>query len=75
MNNNYYTYCALWSQEDEEYIGLCAEFSSLSWLDAQTEKDLKGIMDLVSKVVEDMNITEERILCLWHMVNTVVSFN
>ncbi|WP_375674588.1 type II toxin-antitoxin system HicB family antitoxin [Bartonella sp. AP9QHHD] len=42
MNNNHYTYRVLWSQEDEEYVGLCAEFPSLSWLDAQAEKALKG---------------------------------
>ncbi|WP_413154916.1 type II toxin-antitoxin system HicB family antitoxin [Bartonella sp. cb54] len=54
MNNNHYTYRVLWSQEDEEYVGLCAEFPSLSWLSNQAENALKGIMNLVSEVVEDM---------------------
>ncbi len=30
MNNNRYTYRVFGSPEDEEYVGLCAEFSSLS---------------------------------------------
>ncbi|ENN91141.1 type II toxin-antitoxin system HicB family antitoxin [Bartonella bovis] len=54
MNNNHYTYRVLWSQEDEEYVGLCAEFPSLSWLDVKAENALKGIMNLVTEVVEDM---------------------
>ncbi len=28
-----YTYRVMWSEEDQEYIGLCAEFPSLSWLE------------------------------------------
>ena len=27
-----YTYRVIWSDEDGEYAGLCAEFSWLSWL-------------------------------------------
>ena len=29
---DYYTYRITWSDEDGEYLGLCAEFPSLSWL-------------------------------------------
>nr|WP_273724368.1 hypothetical protein [Bartonella sp. AU18XJBT] len=61
MNNNHYMYRVLWSPKDEEYVGLCAEFPSLSWLDAQAEKALKGIMDLVSEVVEDMQHNGEEV--------------
>nr|WP_273758987.1 hypothetical protein [Bartonella sp. AU55XJBT] len=62
MNNNHYTtYRVFWSPEDEEYVGLCAEFPSLSWLDVQAEKALKGIMDLVSEVVEDMQHNGEQV--------------
>lgn len=32
MNIKHYTYRVTWSQEDDEYLGLCAEFASLSWL-------------------------------------------
>lgn len=30
--NDHYTYRVTWSENDEEYVGLCAEFPSLSWL-------------------------------------------
>ena len=35
MKNNidHYTYRVTWSAEDDEHVGLCAEFPSLSWLD------------------------------------------
>ena len=32
MNINHYTYRVTWSAEDNEHVGLCAEFPSLSWL-------------------------------------------
>ena len=33
-----YTYRVMWSEEDEEYVGLCAEFALLSHLDDTPEK-------------------------------------
>ena len=33
MNAKLYTYRVLWSEEDAEFVGLCAEFPSLSWLE------------------------------------------
>lgn len=32
MNANHYTYRVTWSAEDNEHLGVCAEFPSLSWL-------------------------------------------
>ena len=49
-----YTYRLTWSEEDEEYVGLCAEFSSLSWLDSTPEKALAGIRKLVKEVLTDI---------------------
>ena len=43
MKNDRYTYRVTWSEEDYEYVGLCAEFSSLSWLAKTPEAALKGI--------------------------------
>ena len=43
MNINYYTYRVTWSSEDNEHVGLCAEFPSLSWLAPSPEKALSGI--------------------------------
>ncbi len=49
-----YTYRVTWSEEDQEYVGLCAEFPSLSWLEATPEAALQGIRSLVKKVVADL---------------------
>ena len=47
-----YTYRVFWSDEDEEYVALCAEFGLLSHLDETPEKALSGIRDLVSHAVQ-----------------------
>ena len=49
-----YTYRVTWSDDDDEYVGLCAEFPSLSWLAVTQEKALKGIRKLVADVISDM---------------------
>jgi predicted HicB family RNase H-like nuclease len=49
-----YTYRVMWSEEDQEYVGLCSEFPSLSWLKASPEAALKGIRALVKSTVKDM---------------------
>jgi len=59
LKNDRYTYRVTWSEDDEEYLGLCAEFPSLSWLASTPETALKGIRDLVSEVVADMKNTGE----------------
>ena len=56
-----YTYRVSYSEDDKEYVGLCAEFPSLSWLDASRNEAFSGIQDLVSEVVEDMRNTDEDI--------------
>ena len=56
-----YTYRVIWSDEDEQFVGLCAEFPSLSWLSATPEAALKGIRKLVSEVVADMESNDETI--------------
>ena len=42
-----YTYKVIWSEEDGEYVGLCAEFPSLSWLADTQKAALQGIRDVV----------------------------
>jgi len=32
IKNDHYTYRVTWSVDDDEYVGLCAELPSLSWL-------------------------------------------
>ena len=56
-----YTYRVTWSEDDAEYVGLCAEFPSLSWLAQTPEAALKGIRKLVGEVVSDMLSNEESI--------------
>ncbi len=60
-NSEFYTYRITWSQEDKEHVGLCAEFPSLSYLDKDIDKALKGIIKLVSEVVKDMKKNNEEI--------------
>lgn len=61
INQDRYTYRVTWSEEDEEYVGLCAEFPSLSWLDESPEAALHGIRQVVADVVVDMEANGEDI--------------
>jgi len=54
-----YTDRVMWSDEDNQYIGLCAEFPSLSWLAATPEEALKGIRTTGRKCVKDLVQTGE----------------
>lgn len=56
-----YTYRVTWSEEDGEYVGLCAEFPSLSWLADTQEAALAGIRDTVKQVVQDMQSAGESV--------------
>ena len=57
----HYTYRVTWSTEDDEYVGLCAEFPSLSWLSATPEDAFSGIRELVYDCIVDMQSNDERI--------------
>lgn len=56
-----YTYRVTWSEEDEEFVGLSAEFPNLSWLAPGPEEALKGIRSVVKDCVEDMVENEEAV--------------
>jgi predicted HicB family RNase H-like nuclease len=56
-----FTYRVTWSEEDGEYVGLCAEFPSLSWLAGTQEAALKGIRSLVQRVVTDLKRNRESV--------------
>jgi predicted HicB family RNase H-like nuclease len=60
LKNDRYTYRVTWSEDDKEYVGLCAEFPSLSWLAATPEKALAGIRKIVADVVKDMKASGEK---------------
>ena len=56
-----YTYRVMWSEEDEEFVGLCAELPSLSWLASTSEKALKGIRTVVKDCITDMTKENEEL--------------
>ena len=58
---DHYTYRVTWSPEDEEFVGLCAEFPLLSWLSTSPGEAFSGIGELVSDCVADMQSNNERI--------------
>jgi len=55
-----YTYRVTWSEEDGEFVGLCAEFPSLSWLSASPEDAMRGIRELIKDSVADMEGSGEK---------------
>ena len=59
LKNDHYTYRVTWSEEDGEYVGLCAEFQSLSWLASDPEIALQGIRQVVADVVADLQANSE----------------
>lgn len=59
--NDHYTYRITWSEDDKEYVGLCAEFPSLSWLAETPESAFKGIRNLIGEVITDMKSNKEQI--------------
>ena len=61
IKNDHYTYRVTWSADDDEYVGLCAELPSLSWLAETPESALKGIRNIVADVIEDMMNNKEKI--------------
>ncbi|MCH8748858.1 type II toxin-antitoxin system HicB family antitoxin [Patescibacteria group bacterium] len=54
LETDKYTYRVTWSEEDGEFVGLCAEFPSLSWLSDDPEEALKRVRSLVKECVEEM---------------------
>ena len=56
-----FTYRVTWSEEDKEYVGLCADFPSLSWLDDTQWAALQGINNVVADVILDMESNGEAI--------------
>jgi predicted HicB family RNase H-like nuclease len=56
-----YTYRVTWSAEDDEHVGLCVEFPSLSWLAATPEDALVGIRRVVAGAVKDLESSGEPI--------------
>jgi predicted HicB family RNase H-like nuclease len=60
-DHTHYAYRVLWSPEDEEYVALCAEFPSMSWLEDSPAAALDGMMNLVRDTIADMEANGEQI--------------
>jgi predicted RNase H-like HicB family nuclease len=59
MNISHYTYGVTWSAADQEHVGLCVEFPSLSWLAPSIAEAMQGVQNLVAEVVADMQANGE----------------
>ena len=49
-----YTYRVIWSEDDNQFVGLCEKFPSLGYLASTPEKAIQGILKVVADVVKDM---------------------
>jgi len=47
-----YRFTVVWSEEDQEYVGTCAEFGFLSHLDESPEAAFSGIKQVVADAIE-----------------------
>ena len=56
-----YSYRIIWSDDDHEFVGLCAEFPSLSYLSKTQNSAFQGIRKLVGAVIKDMKKNHESI--------------
>jgi predicted HicB family RNase H-like nuclease len=61
LKDDRYTYRVTWVEEDYEYVGLCVEFPSLSWLEPLPEEALKGIRQVVAQAVADLKAGDESV--------------
>jgi len=60
LKKDHFTYHVTWSEDDNEYVGLCTEFPGLSWLAKTPESALKGIRDVIADVVSSSGFFVEK---------------
>jgi predicted HicB family RNase H-like nuclease len=61
VDHRHYTYRITWSEDDGEFVALCAEFPSLSFLAPDQAAALRGLTQLVKQIVEDMSANGEHV--------------
>ena len=61
MDARLYTYRVFWSEEDQEFVGPCAEFPGMSWLNEKQDKAFTGIVALVQDCIDDLAEHDEPI--------------
>ena len=55
VDPTHYTYRVSWSAEDAEYVAVCLELPSLSWLAGTPQDALNGLERVVAEAVTDMS--------------------
>ena len=68
LENDRYTYRVTWSEEDEEYVGLCAEFPSLSWLAPELAAAPRGIRQVLAEAEAASRASGECLTQQWALV-------
>lgn len=48
-----YNYHVIWSKDDEEYVALCEEMPSVSFLADNPINALNGLLDVISTIIND----------------------
>ena len=48
------SYAATWSEEDQQFVGTCDQYPSLSWLADTNHEAIEGIKRVVADVEADM---------------------
>lgn len=61
LRNDKFAYRVIWTENDQAYLGLCAEFPNLSWLAETPEASLKGIRKVVAEGVKILEADGEPI--------------
>jgi hypothetical protein len=51
-----YYYYAIWSEDDNQYVGLCDEFPNLCWLEPFIEDAIIGIRMCVAEMLAESEI-------------------
>jgi predicted HicB family RNase H-like nuclease len=59
MKGDFYSYRVIYSAEDGEFVGLCTELPSLSWLAGSHQAALRGIRRVVAGVIKDLQASGE----------------
>ncbi|MGF1600785.1 MAG: antitoxin HicB [Thermosynechococcaceae cyanobacterium] len=54
-----YNYRVFWSDEDQEFVGMCAEFPGMSWLEEDQQQAFDGIVALVGECIADLEAHNE----------------
>ncbi|WP_222936817.1 hypothetical protein [Streptomonospora sp. PA3] len=61
VDPTHYTYRVTWSAEDGEFVAVCVELPSLSWLAAGPHEALTGVERVAAEAVSDMHANDEEV--------------